>query len=70
MGNSGEISLARRAESLLDDPSPLVRAMAIWACAQLLDGAEFERLREGREAGEADEAVRAEWGAGAAAVET
>ena len=45
----------------LDDPSPLGRAMAIWACAQLLEGADFERLREQRMAGERDPQVRAEW---------
>ena len=61
MGNSSDPSLARRAETLLDDPAPVVRAMAIWACAQLLDGVEFERLREAREGDEGDPEVRAEW---------
>jgi len=35
IGNSGEISLAADAEQLLDDPSPLVRAMAVWALGRL-----------------------------------
>ena len=36
VGNSGDPSLAPCAEQLLDDPSPLVRAMAVWAIYQLL----------------------------------
>ena len=63
IGNSGDETLGPRAKALLDDPSPLVRAMAIWACAQLLEGADFERLRAARQNDEADAAVRAEWGA-------
>ena len=35
--------------------------MAVWACARLLDGAAFERLREAHMAGEADAEVRAGW---------
>ena len=66
IGNSGDRSLAPRAEARLGDDSPLVRAMAVWACARLLDGAAFERLREAHMAGEADAAVRAEWQAGGA----
>ena len=61
IGNSADESLAPRAEALLEDPSPLVRAMAVWACGQLLAAAEFERLREALMAGESDPQVRAEW---------
>src|SRR3546814_6281933 len=42
IGNSGDASLARTAERRLDDASPLVRAMAVWALARLLPGGEFE----------------------------
>ena len=35
IGNSGDAALAREAERLLDDPSPLVRGAAVWALAQL-----------------------------------
>ena len=35
IGNSNDASLAREAERLLDDASPLVRAMAVWALGQL-----------------------------------
>ena len=64
IGNSGDIGLAQRAESLLCDPSPLVRAMAVWALSQLLDGAAFAELRGQHRAKEDDPAVLAEWGAG------
>jgi epoxyqueuosine reductase len=35
IGNSNDPSLAQEASRLLDDASPLVRAMAVWALAQL-----------------------------------
>jgi epoxyqueuosine reductase len=57
IGNSGDASLAAEAERLLDDPSPLVRGMAVWALGRL--GA-AERHRH-RAANETDAAVRAEW---------
>ncbi len=61
IGNSGDAALSPPAEARLDDASPLVRGMAIWALARLVPG---ERLRE--VAGdlprdEADVEVRAEW---------
>jgi epoxyqueuosine reductase len=60
IGNSGDRGLAAVAESHLDDPSPLVRAMAVWALGRLLPVAEFESMRSRRPADE-DEAVRQEW---------
>ncbi len=36
IGNSGDVSLAKEAERLLDDPSPLVRGAAVWALSQLM----------------------------------
>jgi epoxyqueuosine reductase len=64
LGNSGEASLVPVAEARLDDASPLVRGMAVWALSRLLDGAGFARLRDRHLAGEADEQVRAEWAEG------
>ena len=61
IGNSGETSLAARVERLLDDPSPLVRAMAVWALAQLLKPPCFEQLKAAHYALESDVDVRAEW---------
>jgi epoxyqueuosine reductase len=44
IGNSGDASLAAEAERLLADPSPLVRAAAVWALKQLLDAGAFDQL--------------------------
>jgi epoxyqueuosine reductase len=60
VGNSGEAALAAVAEELLDDPSPLVRAMAVWALARLRP-AVFARLRGAGREKESDPGVRAEW---------
>ncbi len=65
IGNSGEPGLAARIEPLLDDPSPLVRGMAVWALARLLEAPHFERLKAARYPREGDAEVRAEWRAGA-----
>ena len=61
LGNSGDRSHAGAAERLLDDPSPLVRAMAVWALGQLLSGEDFVALRNKRLVKEGDPEVRAEW---------
>ena len=45
IGNSGELALAEAAVALLDDASPLVRGMAVWAIAQLLPPSRVGRLR-------------------------
>ena len=62
IGNSGDPALAAVAEERLADASPLVRAMAVWALAQLLDRAGL-RPRWRRAIGPASPipAVRAEW---------
>jgi epoxyqueuosine reductase len=62
-GNSGETALLPQVAALLGDPSPLVRAMAVWAASELLAGdpARFAALRAAHLPKEADEAVRAEW---------
>jgi len=60
-GNSGATELAPQAEALLADPSPLVRAMAVWALSRLLPEPAFARLRSERMMTETDEDVRREW---------
>jgi epoxyqueuosine reductase len=59
IGNSADIALAESAERRLEDPSPLVRGMAVWALARLapslLDG------WRARAAAESDPDVLAEW---------
>ena len=65
IGNSNEPSLAAVAEDLTVDPSPLVRAMAVWALGRLLDQVGFTALRERLLIGETDADVRAEWQAAA-----
>ena len=61
IGNSGEAGLASVAEARLGDASPLVRAMAVWALARLLDGPSFTRIRNRHLPSERDADVRAEW---------
>jgi epoxyqueuosine reductase len=61
-GNSGDPGLVPRIRAHLGEDSPLVRAMAVWALRELLDGgSEFVPLREAHLPGETDDAVRAEW---------
>ncbi|HYJ59306.1 MAG TPA: tRNA epoxyqueuosine(34) reductase QueG [Methyloceanibacter sp.] len=58
-GNSADISLAPLVEARLDDASPLVRAMAVWALARLAPQ-RFRALRIAH-ATDPDPAVRSEW---------
>ncbi|WP_186418260.1 tRNA epoxyqueuosine(34) reductase QueG [Bosea sp. CS1GBMeth4] len=60
IGNSGDPALAASAEALLDDASPLVRAMAAWALGRLVPARAAE-LAPARLAQESDPDVRAEW---------
>jgi len=57
-GNSGYVGLADTIQPLLSDVSPLVRAMAVWALAQLVPIGE---LKLKHYASETDADVRAEW---------
>jgi epoxyqueuosine reductase len=66
VGNSGAPALAQVARRRLDDGSPLVRAMAVWALWRLLEPAAFAAERAGRLPAEPDPAVRAEWDEGRA----
>jgi len=49
-------------QRLLDDASPLVRAMAVWALRRLAPREAWRRLREERAEREPDRDVRREWG--------
>jgi epoxyqueuosine reductase len=59
IGNSGDASLAREAERLLGDTSPLVRGAAVWALGRLLPREKFQALRRT----DADASVNEEWAA-------
>ncbi|HSD93574.1 MAG TPA: tRNA epoxyqueuosine(34) reductase QueG [Methyloceanibacter sp.] len=58
-GNSGDASLSPLVEARLDDSSPLVRAMAVWALARLAP-LRFNALRAAH-GNDPDPAVRSEW---------
>jgi len=62
IGNSGDPSLVPAVEKLLDDASPMVRGMAVWALRRLLDAASFAGLRSARAPQERDASVGGEWG--------
>ena len=61
IGNSGNAAHGPQLEGLLDDISPLVRAMSVWALAQLLTPADFNALRTAKLPDESDPDVLAEW---------
>jgi len=61
IANSGDAALAPSARALVDDASPLVRAMAAWALRALLPEAKFAALARSRLVCETDAAVCAEW---------
>ena len=63
IGNSGDAALAPVTELLLDDSSPLVRGMAVWAARRLLDAEAFARLKSNRAPCEQDASVAEEWDA-------
>ena len=60
IGNSGMSHLAAVAETALQDASPLVRAMAVWALARL-DHTRAKALADTYLASETDAHVRGEW---------
>ena len=61
IGNSGEPELAAEAVRLLDDASPLVRAMAVWAASRLLPVDAVADLATRYRPLEPDADVRGEW---------
>ena len=67
IGNSGDVALADEALRLLDDASPLVRAMAVWAIGRLLSPEAVARHAAERLEREDDPDVCEEWGRAVAA---
>ncbi len=61
IGNCGDSAVLPAATRLLRDPSPLVRAMAVWASRRLVSPADFVALRARHALAESDPAVLAEW---------
>ncbi len=61
LGNSGEPTAAESVEPLLGDGSPLVRAMAVWALARLIEPQAFAVLKQRHLPDEIDADVRREW---------
>ena len=61
IGNSGSAGLAIPAAARLVHPSPLVRAMAVWALGRLLERDAVRKLAAVHLAVEADPAVQQEW---------
>ncbi len=61
LGNSGETAALPVVDSLLDDASPLVRAMAVWAFRALAPAPAVSERRQARLPCEPDPAVRREW---------
>ncbi len=61
IGNSQDSSLAKCAEELLADDSPLVRAMAVWALKRLLPQSAFAAIAKRHAVSENDPAVAMEW---------
>ncbi len=60
-GNSTDVTLLPKVRALLDDASPLVRGMAVWALARLAGGDDVRQERDRRLPQEADPEVHAEW---------
>jgi epoxyqueuosine reductase len=60
-GNSGDALLLDGIEPLLDDRSPLVRGMAVWALRRLASAGQAARLKAMRYHKEADAGVIEEW---------
>jgi len=61
LGNSGAPALLDSVTPHLADPSPLVRAMAVWALTRLGNAATVARARAQHLPAETDDAVRGEW---------
>ena len=61
LGNSRDSRYVRVVESLLDDDSPLVRAMAVWALSCLTTERKFQQARARRLPDERNPKVRTEW---------
>ncbi|MEQ1578055.1 MAG: tRNA epoxyqueuosine(34) reductase QueG [Hyphomicrobium sp.] len=62
-GNSRDPSLCEPVQALLTDPSPIVRAMAVWAFKRLAGASSVARAQQLHISGESDTYVRGEWNA-------
>ncbi|WP_299475805.1 tRNA epoxyqueuosine(34) reductase QueG [uncultured Roseibium sp.] len=60
-GNSGDINLVSKVDSLLTDPDPTVRGAAVWAFHRLAGEDTFKRRKNELLGAETDDDVRAEW---------
>ena len=70
VGNSGDASFAPQVMGKLRDESPLIRAMAVWALARLLEPQAFRNLADAHRGAETDPDVLREWSPGAHGQET
>lgn len=61
VGNAGQVGMVEQVRTLLRDPAPLVRGMAVWALSQLLSPADLAAERFRHAPAETDALVRAEW---------
>jgi len=61
LGNSRDDGVRSAVFAGLDDVSPLVRAMAVWALSRHCEPAAFAVARSARYEAEADADVRREW---------
>ena len=61
IGNSDDAALAGEAEACLNEPDPVVRGAAVWACGRLLSAERLHDLFESRGRREADAHVKEEW---------
>ncbi|MFF0947598.1 tRNA epoxyqueuosine(34) reductase QueG [Rhizobium leguminosarum] len=59
-GNSGDKALIGRCRGLSEDPSPVVRGIAVWALSRLMEAGEFSAFAAQR-ADERDDDVLNEW---------
>ena len=68
LGNSGNTSnvTSDAIKVLLGDPSPLIRAMAVWALSQLMSDELFDQTRAQHAINEGDPDVQQEWAKAAA----
>jgi len=61
IGNSGDVSFLPKVCAALKDSSSLVRAMAVWALAQLASPDQFQKYKRQMLSTETDKAVCMEW---------